>query len=306
MEKGYKYDVAFSFCHEDESLATELNDLICDRYKTFIYYEQQKRLAGKDGEIEFKKIFSNDSRVVVILYRDNWGKTQFTRYECDAIRERGAEQSYDFTLFIPTEKKFSLPPWFPKYRLWYLLKRYGIEGAASVIEARIQENNGTIKEEIASERAKRLKRKIKFNNERELFVKSPQGYKAAMEELKNLFNTIKNIASDVSDSVNNFHVNVQYSDTYLSINCKDYAIELSWEQPYSNSILDTCLHLRLIKPMRQPSDLIVYSSKKLLFDINENKESGFKDNTGKFYSAEMLANYVFKFLFEKVEGELNS
>ena len=46
----FEYDIAFSFLAEDEMLATQLNDLLQDRFKTFLYSKQQEKLAGTDGE----------------------------------------------------------------------------------------------------------------------------------------------------------------------------------------------------------------------------------------------------------------
>jgi hypothetical protein len=304
MKKDFKYEVAFTFCHEDESLATQLNDLICDRYKTFIYYEQQKRLAGKDGEIEFKKIFTTEARVVVILYRNKWGETQFTRYERDAIRERGGEQSYDFTLFIPTEKEITLPPWFPKYRLWYLLERYGIEGAASVIEARIQENEGIIKEENAEEKAKRLQRKIIFKEQKRKFLHSKNGVEAANKELKTLFSIIDDISIKLTDTESNLLFTVHKSDNRCNCFNQDFSIQIEWYGQYWNSLSDSHLQVELTKPMRQPNNPIIYSKYKFQFDINMADNYGWSSEDNKFFSSESLANHLFKILLDKIEKEL--
>jgi hypothetical protein len=42
-EGVFKYDIAFSFVKEDESLATELNDRVRDRYPTFLYARKRIR-----------------------------------------------------------------------------------------------------------------------------------------------------------------------------------------------------------------------------------------------------------------------
>jgi hypothetical protein len=49
-DDGFKYDIAFSFVREDEGLATQLNDRVRDRYRTFLYPRAQEQLAGTDGE----------------------------------------------------------------------------------------------------------------------------------------------------------------------------------------------------------------------------------------------------------------
>jgi hypothetical protein len=50
LTQKYEYEVAFSFNALDEGLATQLNDLISDRMKTFLYSERQREIAGRDGQ----------------------------------------------------------------------------------------------------------------------------------------------------------------------------------------------------------------------------------------------------------------
>ena len=109
MNKGYKYDVAFSFLAQDEKIAQQVNDLIKGRLNTFVYSERQKELAGTDGERTFTKVFAEEARVVVILYREEWGKTKWTRIEETAIRNRAFDEGYDFTLFVPLDSQPKLP-----------------------------------------------------------------------------------------------------------------------------------------------------------------------------------------------------
>ncbi|MER9236229.1 hypothetical protein NKI56_29970 [Mesorhizobium sp. M0622] len=42
--------------------------------KTFIYSERQKELAGTDGQTTFSEVYGKKARIVVILYRTEWGK----------------------------------------------------------------------------------------------------------------------------------------------------------------------------------------------------------------------------------------
>ena len=65
--------------------------------KAFIYSEQQKVLAGRDGEQLFNAVFGEKARVVVILFRKEWGQTPFTRIEETAIKNRAFDYGYDFT-----------------------------------------------------------------------------------------------------------------------------------------------------------------------------------------------------------------
>lgn len=109
-------DVAFSFNALDEGLATQLNDLLSDRMKTFIYSERQRDIAGKDGQEKFSDIYGKAARLVVVLFRPEWGETPWTRVEQGAIRQRAFDEGWDFTTFIPTVQKPTMPKWLPKTR----------------------------------------------------------------------------------------------------------------------------------------------------------------------------------------------
>lgn len=124
-EKKYKYEVAFSFIKEDEPLATAINDLIQERVATFLYSKHQEEIAGTDGEKTFNTVFGEESRTVVVLYRDTWGTTPWTRIEETAIRNRAFSEGYDFVIFVPTQKGVTLPKWLPKTQLWVGLERWG-------------------------------------------------------------------------------------------------------------------------------------------------------------------------------------
>lgn len=136
----FQYEVAISFLGQDETLANEIYNLINDRLKTFTYTKKQEMIAGTDGEATFKNIFEYDSRIAVVLYRNNWGTTPFTRIEMDAIRNRAFDNGYDFTLFVVLDENPILPKWLPKNRIWWDFKKYGLNGLASVIEERVRQS----------------------------------------------------------------------------------------------------------------------------------------------------------------------
>lgn len=303
----FKYEIVFSFCSEDESLASELNNLLQDRYSTFIYSEHQKQLAGKDGEIEFNKVFEYKARVVVIFYRNKWGKTPWTRIEENAIRKRAFKNGYDFTLFIPTEKKINMPDWLPKQRLYLSLERYGLEGAASAIELKIQENDGSTKEENAKERATRLKRKIVFENGKKLFLDSLSGVEAAKNELQKLFTIIEQIAEASTDRDKRIDLvfTIHRNEDSCSFFNNNFKMKLNWICKGYNSLDDCYLHAVLTKPMRNPHNPIIYSQEEFVFDKKEPKSYGWSSKNNKFYSTNNLANYLFKLLLEKIDNELN-
>jgi len=127
----FKYDVAFSFLAQDESLATQLNDALNGRVSTFIYSRRQEELAGTDGMETFARVFGDESRAVVVLYRNGWGERGWTMIERKAIQDRTLARGWDFLLVIPLDQPAQAPLWLPKSRLWFELARWGIPAACA-------------------------------------------------------------------------------------------------------------------------------------------------------------------------------
>lgn len=162
----YKYEVAFSFLKEDESLALKINDLVQEQLSTFIYSKRQEELVGTDGEESFNKVFGEDARIVVVLYRPNWGNTPWTRIEETAIKNRALEEGYDFTVFIPLDQPSTTPRWLPKTQIWTDINRLGVDGAANIIKFKVQQAGGETREETLEERALRIKEKLILKRKR--------------------------------------------------------------------------------------------------------------------------------------------
>lgn len=205
----YKYDVAFSFLAQDESLATQINDLLQDRLRTFLYSKKQGEIAGTDGEKTFNLVFGEQSRLVVVLFREGWGQTPWTRIEETAIRNRAFEHGYDFVKFIPVEDKPSVPEWLPRTQLWIGLKRWGIPGAASVIEARIEELGGEPHDETVQERSARLGRSIDFENRREQFLQSQDGEVAARKQFHELRLELERLLASITETATSFTIQLK-------------------------------------------------------------------------------------------------
>jgi hypothetical protein len=199
----YKYEVAFSFLQEDEMLAYDLNDRIQDRLSTFIYSKQQEILGGTDGEKNFNNIFFEESRIVVILYRNRWGETSWTRIEETAIRNRAFEKGWDFLLLLNLDDKSILPIWIPKSYIWLDFQRYRAEGAIAVIEHKVRESGGHTRHETIRERVERLKRLRAAEIKRENFLNSPEAVIAAQDEIIYLINKLKQTKEQIEDPSTN-------------------------------------------------------------------------------------------------------
>lgn len=245
MDTDFEYDVAFSFTQQDEALAAQLNDLVADRLKTFLYSERQKEIAGTDGQASFSDVYGKKARIVVILYRPEWGQTRWTGVEMNAIRTRAFEHGFDFTVFIPTEPKPTTPAWLPPTRLYVGLERWGIEGAAAVIEQRVIDAGGASRPESVIERAARLKRSTDLQNEQRRFIQSDRGYREGNAAYAELSAALSAGAESISKS----GVHMQYRDAqiYRIVRCGTVNLICSWQPHYLNSIEDIYLNATFYK-----------------------------------------------------------
>lgn len=179
MNAAYDYDLAFSFLKEDEPLAVSLADTLADRYKSFVYTKKQEELAGADGQEVFSTVFDTCARCAVVLYRNGWGTTPWTRIEQTAIQNRGLRDGWDFMLFIKLDRVATMPKWLPHSHIWHDFERYGPVGAAGAIGSLIQRSGGTPRVETLDQKAERIRREIEFEQRRKDFKRSEGGVKSA-------------------------------------------------------------------------------------------------------------------------------
>jgi hypothetical protein len=231
-----KYDVAFSFVQQDEGLATQLNDLLQDRYRTFLYPKAQEQLAGTDGERTFNAVFAKEARLVAVLFRDGWGHTPWTRIEETAIKNRGFDHGYDFVTFIMCAPGMKAPDWLPRTRIWLDLERFGLDGAAGVLAARIQESGGDAVVETLEARAARLERAQQFKEEKEAFARSYDGVNASRAAHQLLISDLKAKSKIVSCRAQE----VKYGNILMLVG-RGVVLTVQYECPHLNSIQDAAL-----------------------------------------------------------------
>lgn len=308
-EKKYKYDVAFSFVQDDEPLARAVNDLIQERAATFLYSKRQEEIAGTDGEKTFATVFGEESRTVVVLYRGTWGTTPWTRIEETAIRNRAFLEGYDFVIFMPVEKGATLPKWLPKTQLWIGLERWGIEGAASVIEARIQQAGGEPREESAQDRAARLKRHIDSETARNQFLDSADGVASALKAVTTIFETIECRTQEITESTG-LSLRTKRVESGIELYANEGGLAVEWHYLYQNTLNDSYLSVSLwngipYRPermfIRKPS---LIRQEQFNFDRENTDMLGWQHQKQKlFLTSEQLADHCLKVLMDYVHQQ---
>jgi hypothetical protein len=170
-----RYDVAISLRWTDVEHARALYDVLRDRLEVFFADDRQEDFVGTDGEETFGHIFRDRARIVVVLYRPDWGSTPFTRAEEAAIKQRAWNGGYGFSIWVPMDEAKSVPPYLPPQHVWFDFARYGVSGLASVVEERVRESGREVRPETALDRIQAVKRRIDLQHQRSTFLSSQAG-----------------------------------------------------------------------------------------------------------------------------------
>lgn len=300
----YLYEVGFSFLKQDELIAYELNDHIQDRLSTFIYSKKQEVLWETDGEKKFNKVFFEESRVVVVLYRDGWGETPWTKIEETAIKNRAFDNGWDFLFFINLDANSTVPSWIPKTNIWLDYQRFKTEGAIAIIEHKVKEQGGTSRQETIAEAAERLKRLRKAEKEKELFLRSQEAVTEANKELRAIIEKLKVLKPIIEDR-ETFLELATSERTYLPMyefGFNGYYLCFNNSCPFQNDIANGILKVTIYeKRNHEQTDYKEYIHKQstLIFDRDLIGNNGWSEQkTGKDFltTDELIDKWVKQFI----------
>lgn len=234
----FKYDVAFSLLDRHLDTAQDMASLLEGRLDEFLYSEKQLDLAAKDGVDEFTSVFRRDARVVVAIVGNDWGSTKWTRIEETAIKNRGFDEGYDFLVVIPIDGPGSVPDWVPSTHIWTDLDRLGAAGAAAVIERKIADRGKAARPETAVDVEARLAKQQAEELERQRFLRSEDGVKAADAE----FNIILELLAQRRDTMK-LHVDVGSQGTTVTRETR--SLTVTWSRRYGNTLDESRLRVTL-------------------------------------------------------------
>jgi len=275
----FRYDLAISFVAADEALATKLADQFEGRLRVFLYSRRQEQLGGTDGEKTFNDVFGKQSRLVVVLYRAGWGETPWTRIEETAIRNRAFDEGYGFVLFIPLDDKPTVPKWLPKSQLWVGLGRWGLTGAASVIDARFQELGGTPVQESIEHRAARLEKAVNFENFRKKYLSSDDGVRKAAAAFELLTSEVERRLPALKESAPSLGIEMKRTQNVFVLLGSGPALRVNWRARFCNTLSESEMEVSLWRGHPPFPGIMYYerqhpiATKTLLPDVLESEDA---------------------------------
>jgi hypothetical protein len=237
-EQDYSYDVAISLLSQDQEYAERLEQQIraVVRGEVLLYSSRQGELAS-NGEIvtTLMRIFRDQARIVVILYRPGWGKTGYTSIEEDAIKSRRARTTSTRFVVVVSMEPPHTPEWYPgDSEFWLDPSTFSPDAIAAVIAQRVRESGGTIGKEGPVARAKRLQTLQAKEDERQRRLKS-EGPARFSEEIAALFSLLKQKAAEISETT---EVRAPYTERgeRCTITYRLPVLLCVWQLPDLNSV----------------------------------------------------------------------
>jgi hypothetical protein len=301
--KNPQYDVAISFLSQDEAIAAAIWEKLSEGLQVFFFPRRQEELSGTDGLESMRKPFFDNSRVMVVLYRERWGKTPWTRIEETAIKEACLEHGWQRLFFVVLDPGSALPLWLPQNHIRFNYGEYGPEQAVGAIKARVQENGGQPQPLTAIRRAEIFNAEESFRQDKSR-MNSQEGIAAVIRNVAELFQQIDKKCGEINAN-GSLQIKcgadpAQGSAKTCVITDGSVSLSVVWRQQYSNSLQDSGLIIReynggLRLPgetgqfmyMDQPRQLC---ESKYSPDLSRAREYGWtKSNADEFLSSVALA-----------------
>ena len=194
----FKHDVAFSFLAQDLTVATRFADALVP-LTSFVFARKQEELAGTDGQESFRASFRFDSRLNVILLRDGWGRTPWTRVEEASIQERCLKDGWDRLLVVNLDG--SKPPaWLPAVNLYLDLETFPFDQAIGAIKRQAQQLGGDVKPQSPTDVARTKLHAADFDRGTKELFRTPHGIQLADEAVirasDHLFGELRKISDE--------------------------------------------------------------------------------------------------------------
>lgn len=297
MNSGPDLDVAISFLNTDLGLAMDLRERLGTSFDVFVYAAKQQELAGTDGLESFRAAFRHRARLVVILHRDGWGSTPWTRVEQEAITDRFLKEGAGF-LFVIMLDESPPPPWLPDRLIRFSLKDFGVEQAVGAIKARALEQGSSMHRPSTAQLAEQAQEAIRFQKQRSALLKSTQGVESARAESQKLIQLLSAKAEELTRAAADLGIEHGSDAQVIVLRTRTVALHLFYQARYTNVLDESVLIVRefhgaTILPgqrgfyIQEPKEL---NRKEFAPDLSQAYGWCWKDRGGEVLTSEQVAD----------------
>lgn len=262
-----RYDIAFSLTSTDTGFVKRLVAALPD-YRCFFYLERDRELTGASALGPMRDAFRSDSKLQVIVHRDPWGRTGYTKLEHDAICDRyyGTEAAPP-PFLIRMDLAYPAPSWIPETVVWCHRSKFSIKQIAEQIKAKFQikptlhtsltghvpadlnSSYRAVRKEVEDEIAKRVEFR-KQQERRERLLKTSDGLDLALSYMEEFQEHIAKYAKQFERVDSAFHVEFASMGPppyWYVISSKNRSVRIKWERNGGPSIRDDKLIVEYCK-----------------------------------------------------------
>jgi hypothetical protein len=259
-EVEHKYDVAISFLVEDVALAQALYDKLSAGLRAFFFPRNQEELAGTNGMESMRAPFLIESRINLVLYKDKWGNTPWTRVETTAIQEACLSRGWDSLFFFMVDSVSTPPKWLPRTHVRLNYGEYTIDEAVGAVKLRVQELGGHYVPLTPLKQAERHRAEEEYREARRSIQRHP-GVGAVQTEVKTLLQAVKAQCDEITTS-GHFTIacELDLNRQPLQMGCVltdgDVTLTVWWSQSSHGTLHESSLTIRdFNQRLRLPSDI---------------------------------------------------
>lgn len=176
--KHFAYDVAFSFLDADLAIVRQIVERLEGRLRTFVYTDHQDKLVGTDGQESFRRVFEHDARTVVVLHREDWGRSGMTGIEKLAMKDRGHRELFDWMIVVVLDDARPDSKFIPKTQIYWDYPKYGMDRLIGAIVNHVTRNEGEASEATVDGAMTAAKRAQELEEARRRFLQVRVGSEA--------------------------------------------------------------------------------------------------------------------------------
>jgi len=245
-------DVAFSLLAGDSAIAEELEAILRPRFRVFVWKEQQRDLAGKNGVATFTELYERRAQLVVVLYREGYGQTKWTRIEETAITSRILERGSRSVFVVSLDG--TKPSWLSGADLYLGWESYGAKVAAEAIGNRFQDIGATPHPETVLDRAARAEEERQGYEHARIWRSSMQGVEGSRDEFRQLAQYLAQRVDEIAVKAPSFEVRFSregHGSEYLLVQAKYASFSVALDNPIANHVLAAALIVEESEMRRQ-------------------------------------------------------
>jgi hypothetical protein len=205
-----------------------------------VFSEHQKDLAGTDGAARLTRLYGEVATLAVVIYREGYGRTNWTRIEESAITSRGIQLGWDTVFLISLDGTH--PDWLPPARLWFWLPQYGARVGADAILARFAELRESGRPDSHLARATRSAQRLADAEEARQWRGTMEAVRAVQQELQWMREYLSGEADELNDVSETLHARYVAPDHLVfGLDAQGTDVRFGWSFEYGNSLTNTAL-----------------------------------------------------------------